>query len=81
MKNIAKKVLKEVSCHNGVKSRFCVILGIQWGQEGKYKILDKLCEDYDYSVRFNGGSTSDPGKLLTFPTHTNADDLTLRSCA
>ncbi len=64
MKAIAKKVMDEVSCRNGLKSRFCVILGLQWGQEGKYKILDKLCEDYDYSVRFNGGSTSDPGKGL-----------------
>jgi len=57
---LAKHMLHEVSCHNGVKSRFCVILGLQWGQEGKYKILDKLVEDYDYSVRFNGGRTSDP---------------------
>lgn len=56
MKAIAKKVIEEVSCRNGLKSRFCVILGLQWGQEGKYKILNKLCEDYDYSVRFNGVS-------------------------
>ena len=62
MKSLAKKVLDEVSCHNGVRSKFCVILGLQWGQEGKYKILDKLCEDYDWSVRFNGGTTSDPGE-------------------
>lgn len=61
MKKLAKKVLDEVSCSNGVRSRFCVILGLQWGQEGKYKMLDKLCEDYDYSVRFNGGTTNDPG--------------------
>jgi hypothetical protein len=62
MKAIAKKIIKTTSCQNGLKSRFCVVLGVQYGQEGKYKILDKLCEDYDYSIRFNGGSTRDPGK-------------------
>ena len=62
MKTLAKSFIKETSCKNGLKSNFCVVLGVQWGQEGKYKILDKLCEDYDYSVRFNGGSTTDPGK-------------------
>jgi len=28
MKNLAKKVLSEISCHNGVKSKFCVIVGL-----------------------------------------------------
>ena len=62
MKTIAKTLIKQNSCKNGLQSNFCVILGLQFGQEGKYKILDKLCEDYDYSVRFKGGTTSDPGK-------------------
>lgn len=64
MKNLAKKVLHEVSCRNGVRSRFCVVMGLQWGLEGKYKILDKLCPEYDYSVRFNGGQMSQPCKEL-----------------
>lgn len=33
--------------------------------------MDKLCEDYDYSVRFNGGSTSDPVVL------DNGDEINL----
>ena len=65
MTTLAKSFIKETSCKNGLKSNFCVVLGVQWGQEGKFKILDKLCEDYDYSVRFNGGSTSDPGKKFS----------------
>src|SRR3989338_1049280 len=31
------------------------IIGMQWGDEGKGKIIDILAKDYDYIVRFNGG--------------------------
>ncbi|STP12108.1 adenylosuccinate synthetase [Helicobacter mustelae] len=32
-----------------------VIVGIQWGDEGKGKIVDKLACNYDYVVRYQGG--------------------------
>ncbi len=32
-----------------------VILGVQWGDEGKGKIVDKLANDYDFVVRYQGG--------------------------
>jgi adenylosuccinate synthase len=35
-----------------------VILGLQFGDEGKGKIIDTLCQDYDYVVRFQGGANS-----------------------
>ena len=35
-----------------------VIIGTQWGDEGKGKIIDLLAEKYDYIVRFNGGSNA-----------------------
>jgi len=32
-----------------------VLLGLQWGDEGKGKIVDVLCPDYDIVARFQGG--------------------------
>ena len=32
-----------------------VILGLQWGDEGKGKIVDYLAEKYDLVCRFQGG--------------------------
>lgn len=32
-----------------------VILGLQWGDEGKGKIVDLLAENYDIVARFQGG--------------------------
>lgn len=38
-------------------------MGLQWGYEGKYKLLDKLCPDYDWSCRYNGGVLTEPTEL------------------
>lgn len=35
-----------------------VILGIQWGDEGKAKVIDYLCHNSDYVVRYQGGSNA-----------------------
>ncbi|MFH0884281.1 MAG: adenylosuccinate synthase [Candidatus Micrarchaeota archaeon] len=35
-----------------------LILGLQWGDEGKGKIVDLLAKDYEYIVRFNGGDNA-----------------------
>ncbi|MCH5335927.1 MAG: adenylosuccinate synthase [Campylobacter sp.] len=32
-----------------------IVVGIQWGDEGKGKIVDKLCENYDFVCRSAGG--------------------------
>ena len=32
-----------------------VILGLQWGDEGKGKIVDYFASDYDVIARFQGG--------------------------
>ena len=37
------------------KNRNIVVLGTQWGDEGKGKIVDLLCGDADAVVRFQGG--------------------------
>ncbi len=43
---------------NGLNSKFCVILGSQWGDEGKGKLVDILAKDYDVCARFNGGANA-----------------------
>ncbi len=35
-----------------------VILGTQWGDEGKGRIIDLLSKNADYAVRFNGGNNA-----------------------
>lgn len=45
-------------CLNGLKSNFCGILGAQWGDEGKGKLIDVLSQNYDVVARFNGGSNA-----------------------
>ena len=36
-------------------SKADVIVGIQWGDEGKGKIVDKLAQEYDMVCRSAGG--------------------------
>ena len=45
-------------CRTGLKSRFCAIIGSQWGDEGKGKLTDILAEKYDICARFNGGDNA-----------------------
>tara|TARA_S200002703_G_scaffold149275_1_gene146675 strand:+ start:2772 stop:3881 length:1110 start_codon:yes stop_codon:yes gene_type:complete len=35
-----------------------IVVGLQWGDEGKGKITDYLSEDYDWVVRYQGGSNA-----------------------
>lgn len=39
-------------------SRISVIVGLQWGDEGKGKISDYLSRDYDIIARFQGGANA-----------------------
>ena len=34
------------------------IVGLQWGDEGKGKVVDLLAADYDFVVRYNGGANA-----------------------
>ena len=43
------------------------ILGLQWGDEGKGKIVDVLTKDYDIIARFQGGPNA--GHTLEFDGH------------
>lgn len=50
--------------HSAHKSKIDVILGLQWGDEGKGKIVDYLANDYDIVARFQGGPNA--GHTLKF---------------
>ena len=47
-----------------------VLLGLQWGDEGKGKVVDVLTPDYDVVARFQGGPNAGPVSYthLTLPT-------------
>ena len=44
-----------------------VLLGLQWGDEGKGKIVDVLTPQYDIIARFQGGPNA--GHTLEFEGH------------
>lgn len=35
MHSITKKLSKASACKDGLTSKFCLVLGLQWGREGK----------------------------------------------
>jgi adenylosuccinate synthase len=45
-------------CISGLKSHFTAVVGSQWGDEGKGKLVDILAEKYDICARFNGGANA-----------------------
>jgi len=40
------------------EKQICAVLGSQWGDEGKGKLVDILAKDYDIISRFNGGANA-----------------------
>jgi adenylosuccinate synthase len=43
---------------SGERSKFCVVLGAQWGDEGKGKLVDILAQEAQLCARFNGGANA-----------------------
>ena len=43
---------------SGYNSQVCSVLGGQWGDEGKGKLVDILAKEYDMIGRFNGGANA-----------------------
>ena len=46
------------SASQGAAMPAVVVVGAQWGDEGKGKATDQLGQDVDYVVKFNGGNKS-----------------------
>ena len=42
----------------GILMKNCAIVGINWGDEGKGRMVDLLTEDYDIVVRYQGGGNA-----------------------
>lgn len=40
------------------QNKMDVLVGLQWGDEGKGKIVDFLCSDYDIVARYQGGANA-----------------------
>ena len=53
-----QKIFKEGSDITGQDCTFAAVLGLQWGDEGKGKLVDILAGKYDICARFNGGSNA-----------------------
>lgn len=51
------------------RSKIDVILGVQWGDEGKGKIVDALAGGYDIIARFQGGPNA--GHTIKFGNYTH----------
>jgi len=41
-----------------MNSKFAVVCGAQWGDEGKGKLVDIICPNYNLCARFNGGANA-----------------------
>ena len=50
-------------------SQNLVVVGLQWGDEGKGKIVDVLSENFDIVVRFQGGSNAGHTVIVDGVTH------------
>lgn len=70
---IRKKQINEINKLIQSKMKVDVLLGLQWGDEGKGKIVDVLTPKYDIIARFQGGPNA--GHTLEF----NGQKYILRS--
>lgn len=39
-------------------NKVCAVIGLQWGDEGKGKLVHILSSNFDYVARFNGGNNA-----------------------
>lgn len=61
----SKSFVKATKCekreHVGKETHSCriqILVGAQWGDEGKGKVTDLIARDYDYVVRYQGGNNA-----------------------
>ncbi|CAI2367501.1 unnamed protein product [Moneuplotes crassus] len=58
LENYRARTTKEGADVDGFGSNFAAVCGLQWGDEGKGKLVDILAENYDICARFNGGNNA-----------------------
>src|SRR5699024_10697363 len=54
----ARAICSALPGKTGPDGGHCAVVGMQWGDEGKGKIVDLLCGGFDYVVRYNGGANA-----------------------
>ena len=50
--------LSNTNTAGGFEMANCAIVGINWGDEGKGRMVDLLTQDYDVVVRYQGGGNA-----------------------
>lgn len=58
LKAAPRRGVRGVSDISGYSSQVLAVLGGQWGDEGKGKLVDVLAKRYDIVARFNGGANA-----------------------
>src|SRR5215208_6168976 len=54
--------------NNGGSMTVTAVIGAQWGDEGKGKVVDYLAQQADYVARFNGGNNAGHTVINEFGT-------------
>ena len=54
-RNVRLDAELELSPLNNKKAKAIVVVGAQWGDEGKGKVVDYLAQSFDYTARYAGG--------------------------
>ena len=49
-----------------------VLVGAQWGDEGKGKVTDLIARDFDYVVRYQGGNNAGHTRPYCYPRRQKA---------
>ena len=52
-----------------------VLVGAQWGDEGKGKVTDLIARDFDYVVRYQGCTSSHQALCMKRPCRSSATAL------
>jgi adenylosuccinate synthase len=63
-----RKMLKSWNSKKGDEMTVIAVIGSQWGDEGKGKVVDFLAERADYVARFNGGNNAGHTVINEFGT-------------
>ena len=58
MSSLTKRLFSSKKSTSGYGYNVCTVLGAQWGDEGKGKLVDILAHKYDMIGRFNGGANA-----------------------
>ena len=65
----AQEIYNAYVCLSEICMNNYAVLGLQWGDEGKGKIIDFIADKFDAVVRYQGGSNAGHTLVLEGKTH------------